>query len=110
MSSAVDARGPWSPLHQVKAVGNWEDPCPLWDDDGNAYLGRSQLGAGPIIVHRMSADGRQLLDDGVTVYTGPVAEGTKWLKRDGYYYLIIPEGGVEAGQHGGERSASGFSR
>lgn len=97
MSSAVDARGPWSPLHQVKAVGNWEDPCPLWDDDGNAYLGRSQLGAGPIIVHRMSADGRQLLDDGVTVYTGPVAEGTKWLKRDGYYYLIIPEGGVEGG-------------
>lgn len=45
----------------------------------------------------MSADGRALLDDGVTVYTGPVAEGTKWLKRDGWYYLIIPEGGVGQG-------------
>ncbi len=97
MTSAEDARGPWDELHLVKAVGRWEDPCPLWDDDGNAYLGRSQWGAGPIIVHRMSADGRQLLDDGVTVYTGPVAEGVKWLKREGHYYLIIPEGGVGGG-------------
>ncbi len=97
MSTAESAEGPWSELHCVKAVPKWEDPCPFWDDDGQAYLGRSQHGAGPIIVHKMSADGRQLLDDGVTVYTGPVAEGTKFLKKDGYYYLIIPEGGVGGG-------------
>ena len=97
MSNATDARGPWSPLHCVKSVKNWEDPCPFWDDDGQAYLGHSVHGAGPIIVHRMAADGKQLLDEGRTVYTGPVAEGTKWLKRDGYYYLMIPEGGVESG-------------
>lgn len=97
MATASDAHGPWSPLHCVKAVEKWEDPCPFWDDNGQAYLGRSQYGAGPIIIHRMSADGRQLLDDGVTVYTGPVAEGTKIMKRDGYYYLIIPEGGVCCG-------------
>lgn len=97
MSTAKDACGPWSPLHCVKAVPKWEDPCPLFDSDGQAYLGRSQHGAGPIIVHKMSADGKTLLDDGVTVYTGPVAEGTKWLKRNGFYYLIIPEGGVGTG-------------
>ncbi len=97
MSTAADARGPWSPLHCVKAVEKWEDPCPFWDDDGQAYLGRSQYGAGPIIIHKMSEDGHHLLDDGVTVYTGPVAEGTKFLKRDGYYYIIIPEGGVCCG-------------
>ena len=97
MTSAEKAEGPWEPLHLVKGVEKWEDPCPLWDDDGKAYLGRSRHGAGPIIVHRMSADGRTLLDDGVTVYTGPVAEGTKWMKRDGWYYLIIPEGGVGTG-------------
>lgn len=97
MSSATDARGPWEPLHCVKAIAKWEDPCPLFDDDGQAYLGRSRHRAGPIIVHKMSADGKTLLDDGVTVYTGPVAEGTKWLKRNGYYYLIIPEGGVGTG-------------
>ena len=97
MSTAEEVCGPWSPLHLVKRIEKWEDPCPLWDDDGQAYLGRSRHGAGPIIVHRMSPDGRQLLDDGVTVYTGPVAEGTKFLKRNGYYYLIIPEGGVGQG-------------
>ena len=97
MSTAKDPHGPWSPLHLVKRVKKWEDPCPFWDSDGQAYLGRSQWGAGPIIIHKMSADGRQLLDDGVTVYTGPVAEGTKIMKRNGYYYLIIPEGGVGQG-------------
>ena len=97
LSTAQDPRGPWTKVHQLKNVSGWEDPCPFWDEDGKAYMGRSQLGAGPIILHRMSADGRELLDDGVTIYTGPVAEGTKWLKRNGYYYLIIPEGGVGGG-------------
>ena len=97
MSTAKDAHGPWAPLHLVKRVVKWEDPCPFWDEDGQAYLGRSQHGAGPIIVHRMSPDGKRLLDEGVTVYTGPVAEGTKFLKRHGWYYLIIPEGGVGQG-------------
>ena len=97
MTTAHEATGPWSKLHCVKEVKKWEDPCPFWDEDGQAYLGRSQYGAGPIIIHRMSKDGRQLLDDGVTVYTGPVAEGTKIMKRNGYYYLIIPEGGVCCG-------------
>lgn len=97
MSTAADPHGPWAPLHLVKRVPKWEDPCPFWDDDGQAYLGRSKHGAGPIIVHRMSPDGKQLLDEGVTVYEGPVAEGTKFLKRNGWYYLIIPEGGVGTG-------------
>ena len=97
MSSADDPRGPWTPLHCLKEVPKWEDPCPFWDEDGKAYLGRSKYGAGPIIIHKMSTDGRMLLDDGVTVYTGPVAEGTKFLKRKGYYYLVIAEGGVSQG-------------
>lgn len=97
MTTATDPEGPWEPLHLVKAVEKWEDPCPLWDDDGQAYLGRSRHGAGPIIIHKMSPDGKQLLDDGLTVYTGPVAEGTKMHKWNGYYYISIPEGGVGEG-------------
>ena len=97
MSNAVNAEGPWSPLVRVADIPMWEDPCPFWDDDGNAYLGRSKHGAGPIIIHRMSPDGTKLLDEGRTVYTGPVAEGTKIHKYNGYYYLSIPEGGVETG-------------
>ncbi len=97
MSTAKKPAGPWEPLHEVKRVAAWEDPCPFWDDDGNAYLGHSTWGAGPIIIHRMSPDGKSLLDDGVIVYVGKVAEGTKIMKRNGYYYLVIPEGGVQVG-------------
>ena len=97
MTESERPEGPWSPLLQVKAIKGWEDPCPFWDEDGQAYLGHSKVGAGPIIIHKMSPDGHKLLDDGLTVYTGPVAEGTKFLKRGGWYYLSIPEGGVEPG-------------
>lgn len=97
MSTATNPAGPWEPLHCVKQTGGWEDPCPLWDDNGDAYLGRSQLGGGPIIIHKMSADGKTLLDGGKTVYEGPTAEGTKLFKKDGYYYISIPEGGVGTG-------------
>jgi beta-xylosidase len=97
MSTAAHPSGPWEPIHEVKRVAGWEDPCPFWDDDGNAYLGHSTVGAGPIIIHKMSTDGKRLLDDGVIVFVGKIAEGTKIHKRNGFYYLIIPEGGVEIG-------------
>lgn len=97
MTTAQNPAGPWHPLHEVKRVENWEDPCPFWDEDGTAYLGHSTWGAGPIIIHKMSNDGKTLLDDGVVVYVGKVAEGTKIYKRNDYYYLSIPEGGVEKG-------------
>lgn len=97
MSNAVDPAGPWAPLVHVKNISGWEDPCPLWDDNGDAYLGRSALGGGPIIIHKMSADGTRLLDEGRKVYEGPTAEGTKLFKKDGYYYISIPEGGVSTG-------------
>lgn len=97
MTTAEKPEGPWAPLHQVKSVNGWEDPCPLWDGNGNAWLGRSQLGGGPIYIHKMSADGRSLLDEGCKVYEGPTAEGTKLFMRDGYYYMSIPEGGVGTG-------------
>lgn len=89
--------GPWTPPRALSRTGWWEDPCPFWDEDGSAYLGRSIVGAGPIVLHRMAADGLSLLDEGKTVYIGKIAEGTKIYRREGYYYLVIPEGGVETG-------------
>lgn len=97
MTSSESPAGPWDPIHEVLRMANLEDPCPFWDDDGTAWLGHSTWGAGPIIIHQMSPDGRELLDDGKIVYVGKVAEGTKILKRNGWYYLSIPEGGVVTG-------------
>ena len=62
--TARNPAGPWSEMVTVKAVTDWEGPCPFWDDDGQAYLVHSVHGAGPLILHRLSADGTQLLDHG----------------------------------------------
>ncbi len=97
MWRARDPRGPWSETVTVKAVDRWEDPSPFWDDDGQAYLIHSRVGAGPLILHHMSPDGRQLLDEGVEIYRGQVAEGPKLFKRKGWYYVSLPEGGVTGG-------------
>ncbi len=97
VTTASDPAGPWTSPKLIKAVEGWEDPCPFWDEDGQAYLGHSVLGGWPIIMHKMSPDGMEILDEGVEVYRGPVAEGTKLFKKDEYYYLSIPEGGVSTG-------------
>ncbi len=97
MWHAKNPAGPWSKTVTVKAVPRWEDPCPFWDDDGQAYLVHSYKGAGPLILHKMSADGTRLLDEGKEIYRGKVAEGPKLFKRKGYYYISLPEGGVEKG-------------
>ena len=94
--TAKDPAGPWTGT-VIKTVDQWEDPCPFWDDDGQAYLVRGRLGAGPLFLHKLSADGAQLLDEGREIYRGPVAEGPKLFKRHGWYYISLPEGGVEKG-------------
>ncbi|WKN44200.1 glycoside hydrolase family 43 protein [Tunicatimonas pelagia] len=97
LTTAENPSGPWSPLIEVKRVVRWEDPYPFWDDDGQAYLLRSEQGAGPVILHKMSTDGQKILDGGKVIAYGPVLEGPKMLKRNGYYYIFAPEGGIEHG-------------
>lgn len=92
--------GEWT-LRQMAEVAKWEDPCPFRDDDGRRYLVRSAHRGGPMILHRLSDDGLTLLDDGVTVYhdtiANPTLEGPKMMKRDGWYYILAPAGGVGEG-------------
>lgn len=101
MANTKDPKGKWT-LHHVADVVGWEDPCPFWDEDGQAYLLRGRVGAGPAILHKMSPDGTKLLDDGVLIYEDlqkqPVLEGFKFMdKREGYYYFAAPAGGVGQG-------------
>lgn len=101
VSTAPRISGPWSPPAAVIAEPGLEDPCPFWDDDGQAYLIHSRVGAGPLILHRMSPDGKHILDEGRVVVQDPknlpVLEGPKLYKRDGYYYIFAPFGGVSVG-------------
>ena len=101
MASAASLAGPWTKPVQLLAGPGYEDPCPFWDDDGSAWLIHGKVGAGPLILHRMSADGTRVLDDGVVVAEDkqrlPVLEGPKLIKRDGWYYIFAPTGGVGTG-------------
>ena len=94
----------------VLAGAGYEDPCPFWDDDGKAWLVHSKVGAGPIILHAMSPDGKALLDEGKTIIEDkvnlPILEGPKVYKRNGYYYIFAPIGGVSTGPQAVMRSRS----
>jgi len=106
MVKARNPEGPWKTPALVKAAKGWIDPCPFWDDDGNAYLvhawAESRAGFNSILtIHRMSPDGTKILDEGQTVFDGhakhPTIEGPKLYKRNGYYYVFAPAGGVRNG-------------
>ncbi|MDP3446005.1 MAG: glycoside hydrolase 43 family protein, partial [Ignavibacteria bacterium] len=106
MTKSKNPEGPWEPLYLIKEAKGWIDPCPFWDDDGSAYLirawARSRSGIKHILtIHKMSSDGKTLLDDGVNVFSDslnhPTIEGPKLYKRNGYYYIFAPAGGVKPG-------------
>lgn len=106
MSKTKNPADKWEPLHLIKSAKGWIDPCPLWDDDGKAYLvhawAKSRAGFNSILtVRRMSGDGKNILDDSVNVFDGtknhPTIEGPKFYKRDKYYYIFAPAGGVKPG-------------
>lgn len=106
MVKTKDPRGEWSePVMVTKAKG-LEDCCPLWDEDGNAYLSHayvgSRIGSKSILgMFRLSADGTKTIGDDKIIYDGheknPTVEGTKLYKRNGYYYIFAPAGGVKPG-------------
>ncbi|HQZ94963.1 MAG TPA: glycoside hydrolase 43 family protein [Pyrinomonadaceae bacterium] len=106
MTKAKDPAGEWSKPLLIAEGKGWIDPCPLWDDDGKAYLVHAFAGSRAgikslLVVKKMSSDGTKLLDDGVMVFDGhdtdPTVEGPKFMKRDGYYYILAPAGGVATG-------------
>lgn len=117
--SAECAEGPWSPPHLLYAGKGIIDPCPLWDDDGRAYLvhgwafSRSGI-RNRLTVHEMAPDATHLLDDGRTVINGDALpgyttlEGPKFYKHGGWYWIFAPAGGVAEGWQSVFRSASVF--
>jgi beta-xylosidase len=103
---AKNAAGPWSEPVLVEGGRGLIDPCPLWDDDGTVYLvhgwAGSRAGIKSIItINKLNAEGTKTIDEGVIVYDGhetdPTIEGPKIYKRNNYYYLFAPAGGVPTG-------------
>ena len=99
--------GRWSkPLCVIEGKG-LIDTCPLWDEDGRCYLvngwanSRSRF-ASVLTVREMNAEGTQPISNPVIVFDGNgtenrTCEGPKFYKRDGWYWIMCPAGGVPTG-------------
>lgn len=106
MCKTTDPWGKWSEPSYVRKVVGWIDPCPFWDDDGKAYMvsafARSRIGFKSMLyMSPIEPDCSGVLDDGRFIYDGhetqPTIEGPKLYKRNGYYYIFAPAGGVKPG-------------
>ena len=103
---AKNIAGPWSEPLLIEAGKGLIDPCPLWDDNGKTYLVHAYAGSRAgiksiIVVKEMNKEGTKIIGSGVMVYDGhesdPTIEGPKFYKRNGWYYIFAPAGGVSTG-------------
>jgi beta-xylosidase len=98
--------GPWTEPVLVQSGKGLIDPCPLWDDNGKNYLVHALAGSragtkSVILIKELNAAGDKVISDGVLVYDGheldATIEGPKIYKRNNYYYIFAPAGGVTTG-------------
>ena len=99
-------QGPWSkPVWVVEAKG-FIDPCPFWDEDGSAWLVHGCAGSraglkSVLFLAPLSPDASAVTGPSRIIYDGhltqPTIEGPKVYKRDGWYYIFAPAGGVATG-------------
>jgi beta-xylosidase len=106
MITASDPSGPWSSPVQVMQGKGLIDPSPLWDNDGSAYLVYAFAGSragvkSVLMITRLNREGTASYGDQVMVFDGhdddPTVEGPKLYKRNGWYYIFAPAGGVTNG-------------
>lgn len=81
---ATDPRGPWTHATLDRAAF---DPALFFDDDGAVYLATSIGSDGTITLHTLDHDLARITASRV-IYYNKGAEGSKLLKRNGYYYLF----------------------
>ena len=103
---AKNITGPWSEPLLIETGKGLIDPCPLWDDNGKTYLVHAYAGSRAgiksiIVIKEMNKEGTKIIGDAVMVYDGhekdPTIEGPKFYKRNGWYYILAPAGGVSTG-------------
>ena len=107
VTTADDPAGEWSDPVNIRPGAGWIDPCPLWDDDGRAYLVNALAGSrahrkSVLNISEMAPDGMSLISGPELVFDGeatgnPTVEGPKLYKRGGWYYIFAPAGSVKQG-------------
>lgn len=106
MVKARRPEGPWTEPVLVKPGRGIIDTTPLWDDDGRVYLVHAYAGSraglkSVIAVCELNAEATRAITPSRIVFDGHEAhqtcEGPKFYKRNGYYYIFHPAGGVPTG-------------
>ena len=117
MIKAKDPKGTWSAPILVKEGKGLIDPAPLWDDNGKVYMAYAYAGSRAgikslLAICTLNAEGTQANNDDVVLIDGHdgeiTIEGPKLYKRNGYYYVMAPAGGVPIGWQTVMRSKNPF--
>lgn len=117
-------------VYQVHGtLGSWSEPilfypgrglidaCLLWDEDGRTYLVHAFAGSraglkSVLAVAEVDAELTRVLSPSRVVFDGhrdhPTCEGPKFYRRNGYYYILCPAGGVSTGWQLAMRSTSPY--
>jgi beta-xylosidase len=104
--TAADPAGEWSAPQLLLGGKGLIDPCPFWDDDGSAWLIHAYAGSRSGIRNKlhlrpMAPDASRTLGAGKVVFeidpALPALEGPKLHKRNDWYYISAPAGGVATG-------------
>ena len=118
MVKTKDPAGEWeNPVCVIEGKG-MIDTTPLWDDDGRCYLvngwanSRGKF-ASVLCVRELNKEGTKAIGNPVIVFDGNgtenrTCEGPKFYKRDGWYWIMCPAGGVPTGFQLAMRSKSPY--
>lgn len=100
LTTAPEVEGPWSDPVELNSIGF--DPSLFHDDDGRKWLvnmvwdfrkGRSRFAG--IVAQEYDPVARRLVGPMTKIFERPVLiEGPNLYKRDGWYYLMLAEGGT----------------
>lgn len=105
--TAKDPKGPWSDPNYLGEEAKGIDPSLFFDEDGRCYYTGSRgcepqryAGEGEIWIQELDLNTKKLIGEQKVIYKGSQekslwAEGPHIYKKDGYYYVMIAEGGTE---------------
>lgn len=103
----------WEEAVLVMEAKGFIDPCPLWDEDGRVWLCHAAAGSragfkSVLLMAELNADALSVKVPSRIIFDGhaehPTCEGPKLYKRNGYYYIMHPAGGVATGWQVVQRS------
>lgn len=106
MTHSTNPEGRWSDPILIKSGKGVIDATPLWDNDGHVYLVHAYAGSraqlkSVIAVCELDSATLKAITESRIVYDGheknSTCEGPKFYKRNGFYYIFTPAGGVASG-------------